>query len=154
RIGRSFATLRKPRTPAGFSSVIQWLTILPGLGRGPSAEIRCDKTSVVRGCRGRIPCEGGLSSQIQEPAANACMPTLDLLLDLLRPNRGLVFWTLHAAGWTAYGLTQYFGALLYEKPASFGHVILIATVAGFVLSMPMRFIYRRLWERSPREIAV
>jgi len=78
------------------------------------------------------------------------MPTLDLL----RTKRDLVFWSLHAAGWMAYGLTQYFGALLYEKPASFGHVILIAAAAGCVLSMPMRFIYRRLWGRSPRVIAV
>jgi two-component system LytT family sensor kinase len=73
-----------------------------------------------------------------------------LTLDLLRTKRNLVFWTLHAAGWTAYGVTQYFGALLYEKPASYGHVILIAALAGFTLSLPMRFIYRRLWGRSPR----
>src|SRR5262249_41107346 len=78
------------------------------------------------------------------------MPTLDLL----RTKRSLVFWTLHAAGWAAYAITQYFGALLYEKPASYNQVILIAAVAGFVLSMPMRFIYRRLWGRAPRAIAV
>ena len=76
------------------------------------------------------------------------MPTLDLL----RTKRNLVFWSLHAAGWTAYALTQYFGALLYEKPSTYAQVILIAGLAGFVLSMPMRFIYRRLWGRSPRVI--
>src|SRR5262249_27353294 len=74
------------------------------------------------------------------------MPTLDLL----RTKRNLVFWTLHAAGWTAYALTQYFGALLYEKPASYARVITVAALAGFVLSMPMRYIYRRLWAQSPR----
>ena len=73
-----------------------------------------------------------------------------LSLDLLRTKRTLLFWTLHGAGWSAYAVTQYFGALLYEKPASYGQVILIAAVAGFVLSMPMRSIYRRLWGRSPR----
>jgi len=73
-----------------------------------------------------------------------------LTLDLLRTKRNLLFWTLHGAGWSAYAITQYFGALLYEKPASYGQVILIAALAGFVLSMPMRSIYRRLWGRSPR----
>jgi hypothetical protein len=73
-----------------------------------------------------------------------------LTLDQLRSNRNVLFWTLHAAGWCAYAVTQYFGALLYEKPSSYGEVILVAAVAGFVLSMPMRSIYRRLWGRSPR----
>ena len=43
-------------------------------------------------------------------AATACM----LTLELLRTKRNLLFWTLHAAGWAAYGVTQYFGAYLRE----------------------------------------
>jgi two-component system LytT family sensor kinase len=74
------------------------------------------------------------------------MPTLEQF----RTNRNVLFWSLHAAGWAAYGLTQYFGALLYEKPSSYARVIAVAAVSGFVLSMPMRFIYRRLWGRPPR----
>jgi hypothetical protein len=66
----------------------------------------------------------------------ACM----LTLDFLRTRRNLLFWTLHAAGWGAYAVTQYFGALLYEKPVSYGQVILIAAAAGFVLSIPMRSV--------------
>src|SRR6202012_2520109 len=72
-----------------------------------------------------------------------------LTLELLRNKRNLLFWTLHAAGWAAYAVTQYFGALLYEKPSSYEQVIFIAAVAGFVLSIPMRSIYRRLWVLSP-----
>src|SRR5262249_60344370 len=74
------------------------------------------------------------------------MPTLEQI----RSNRNVLFWSLHAAGWAAYGLTQYFGALLYEKPSSYARVIAVSAVAGFVLSMPMRYIYRRLWSRPPR----
>jgi len=70
-------------------------------------------------------------------------------LDLLRSNRNALFWTLHAAGWAAYAISQYFGALLYEKPLSYQQVIAVAAVAGFVLSMPMRYIYRRLWGLPP-----
>src|SRR5580658_3248017 len=68
----------------------------------------------------------------------------------LRTNRNVLFWSLHAAGWAAYGITQYFGALLYEKPASYARVIAVSALAGFVLSMPMRYIYQRLWNRPPR----
>jgi len=72
-------------------------------------------------------------------------------LERFRTNRDLLFWGLHAAGWAAYGLTQYAGALLYEKPASYGRVILVSALAGFVLSSPMRYIYRRLWKLAPRQ---
>jgi len=71
-------------------------------------------------------------------------------LEKFRSNRNVLFWSLHAAGWGAYAVTQYFGALLYEKPSSYGQVILVAAIAGFILSMPMRFIYRRLWGQRPR----
>jgi two-component system, LytTR family, sensor kinase len=74
------------------------------------------------------------------------MPTFEQL----RTNRNFLFWSLHAGGWAAYGLTQYFGALLYEKPASYARVIAVSAIGGFVLSMPMRYIYQRLWSRSPR----
>src|SRR5579862_8493424 len=74
------------------------------------------------------------------------MPTLEQF----RSNRNVLFWSLHAAGWAAYGLTQYFGALLYEKPSSYARVIAVSAIAGFVLSMPMRYIYRRLWSRPTR----
>ena len=78
------------------------------------------------------------------------MPTLEQV----RTNRNVLFWSLHAAGWAAYGITQYFGALLYEKPSSYARVIAIAAVCGFLLSMPMRYIYRRLWGRPPRTMVV
>src|SRR5262252_4435930 len=71
------------------------------------------------------------------------MPTLEQI----RSNRNVLFWSLHAAGWAAYGVSQYFGALLYEKPSSYARVIGASALAGFVLSAPLRFLYRRLWNR-------
>src|SRR5438132_3670976 len=76
------------------------------------------------------------------------MPTLEQI----RTNRNVLFWSLHAAGWAAYGITQYFGALLYEKPSSYARVIAVAAISGFILSMPMRYIYRRLWGRPPIDV--
>src|SRR5580698_7115690 len=75
------------------------------------------------------------------------MPTLGQF----RSNRNVLFWSLHAAGWAAYGVTQYLGALVYEKPAGYVQVWAASAIAGFVLSSPMRLIYRRLWSRSVQE---
>ena len=77
-----------------------------------------------------------------------------LTLEQFRSNRNLLFWSLHAAGWGAYGITQYFSALLYEKPSSYAQVIWVAAISGFILSIPMRYLYRRLWGRPPRTIAL
>ncbi|MGP8034884.1 MAG: sensor histidine kinase [Steroidobacteraceae bacterium] len=78
------------------------------------------------------------------------MPTLEQF----RSNRNVLFWSLHAAGWAAYGITQYIGALFYDKPAGYARLWLVSALAGFVLSSPMRYIYRRLWGQPPRVIIV
>ncbi|HEV8018044.1 MAG TPA: histidine kinase [Steroidobacteraceae bacterium] len=75
-------------------------------------------------------------------------------LEQFRSNRNVLFWSLHAVGWAAYGISQYFGALLYEKPSSYARVIAVSALAGFLLSAPMRFIYRRLWGRAPRTMII
>ena len=88
------------------------------------------------------------------PEGPARQPQGGFTLEQFRSNRNVLFWSLHAAGWGAYGISQYFSALLYEKPSSYAQVICVAAVSGFVLSIPMRYIYRRLWGRAPRSIAL
>jgi two-component system LytT family sensor kinase len=73
-------------------------------------------------------------------------------LDDLRRNRNLLFWGLHTLGWSAYLIAQYVGALLYEKPAAYIMVILSAAASGFVLSAPLRYVYRGLWRQRPAVI--
>jgi two-component system, LytTR family, sensor kinase len=73
-------------------------------------------------------------------------------LDPLRSNRDALFWTLHAAGWGAYAIAQYFGALLVEKSFEYQLVIGIAAISGFILSMPMRYIYRALFGKPLRVV--
>src|SRR5579872_100792 len=79
------------------------------------------------------------------------MPTLEQF----RTNRNVLFWTFHAAFWAAYGITQYVGDFFYTygTSSSWGPLLAIAAVAGFVLSAPMRYIYRRLWGQ-PLQIAI
>jgi len=77
-------------------------------------------------------------------------------LDPLLKNRITPFWTLQVGGWLAYALSQYLGTLIYdtkyEHMAGYTTVIGIATVSGFLLSLELRYIYRRLWTHSPRVI--
>ena len=72
-----------------------------------------------------------------------------MTLDDLRRNRNQLFWGLHTLGWSAYLITQYMGALLYEKPPEYIKVILVAAGSGFLLSAPLRYVYRWLWSRRP-----
>jgi hypothetical protein len=73
-----------------------------------------------------------------------------LTLSQLRSSRNVRFWSLHAAGWLAYGLAVYFGFLFYKRPAGLGPAIAIAAAGGFVLSVPMRYVYRAIWGRGER----
>lgn len=67
----------------------------------------------------------------------------------LKRNRDLLFWSLHAMGWSAYGISQYLGAVLYGKPVAYTKVIMVASVWGFIVTSPLRYICRRLWARPP-----
>jgi LytS/YehU family sensor histidine kinase len=75
-------------------------------------------------------------------------------LDILRGNRNLLFWALHTLGWLAYGLAQYVGSAVYGKEPGYVQVIGIAAAAGFLLSAPLRLLYRGLWSRGPVAILV
>lgn len=65
----------------------------------------------------------------------------------LKRNRELMFWSVHAMGWSAYGISQYLGAVLYGKSVSYWKVIVVASVSGFVLSSVLRYACRRLWNK-------
>ena len=74
-------------------------------------------------------------------------------LDPLLKNRVALFWALQVGGWLAYALSQYLGTLVYdtkyEEMTGYLTVIAMATVSGFLLSLELRYIYQRVWGRSP-----
>jgi two-component system, LytTR family, sensor kinase len=74
--------------------------------------------------------------------------------DPLRHNRNSLFWTLHIGGWLGYALTQYFGAFIYDRVPSYFMIVGLATISGFLFTLELRYIYRRLWTRSPRVIVI
>ena len=69
--------------------------------------------------------------------------------DTLRTHREALFWGLHTLGWAAYAAVQTAGALLWERPEGYMEVAGAAAVSGFLLSAPLRLLYRWLWTRSP-----
>ena len=75
-------------------------------------------------------------------------------LDRLRRNRNLLFWGLHTLGWGAYGLALYIGSGIYMKDPGYEKVIVVATVFGWLLSAPLRYLYRRLWASGLRALLI
>jgi two-component sensor histidine kinase len=69
-------------------------------------------------------------------------------------DRGRLFWILNIAGWTGYTLAAWMGALAHEKPESYFAVISAVAVAGLIISIFLRLIYRQLWGRSPLTLAI
>ena len=64
-------------------------------------------------------------------------------------DRGRLFWILNIAGWSGYVLTAYLGALVHEKPDTYIAVLVATAFLGFLLTIPMRWLYHRLWSRPP-----
>lgn len=70
-----------------------------------------------------------------------------LAAETLFRDRNRLFWTLNVSGWLGYALAAWLGALAHEKPESYVMVILATAALGFVITIPMRYLYRRLWAR-------
>ncbi|HET9864494.1 MAG TPA: histidine kinase [Steroidobacteraceae bacterium] len=72
--------------------------------------------------------------------------------DPLRTNRNTLFWTLQTGGWLCYFASQYLGSWVYEKfedMPNYGLLVGLAAVTGFLFSLILRMIYRRLWLKPP-----
>jgi two-component system, LytTR family, sensor kinase len=67
----------------------------------------------------------------------------------LKRSRNLLFWSLHVLGWSAFGIAQYLGAILYGKPVSYVQYIAFAATVGCIISAPLRYICRWLWAKPP-----
>ena len=62
-------------------------------------------------------------------------------------NRNRFFWLLHTAGWFGFALVQFLGSLLHDLRDLF--VIFLNSYAGWMLTVPLRYVYRRAWNLSP-----
>jgi two-component system, LytTR family, sensor kinase len=80
---------------------------------------------------------------------SAVTAATDISATPIRANRNTMFWLLHSLCWFAYAVSHYLGALIYSKPTGYLKVIVAGTVAGFIVSAPLRYVCRRLWGYPP-----
>jgi two-component system LytT family sensor kinase len=81
-------------------------------------------------------------------------PTYPSALRRLFESRERQFWVLQTAGWALYFAAAWVSAMTYDKPTPYYNVIFGAAITGFVLTIPMRYVYRRLWTGSPATLVV
>jgi signal transduction histidine kinase len=72
---------------------------------------------------------------------------------LLR-DRSRLFWFLNTAGWAGYTLAAWLGALAHEKPESYFAIIIVSAITGFIATLLLRNLYRRVWPKSVVAIGV
>ena len=69
-------------------------------------------------------------------------------------DRSRFFWVLNISGWAGYTLAAWLGALAHEKPESYFAVIVASAVSGFLATLMLRLLYRKLWSKSVAVIGI
>ncbi|PTB83004.1 sensor histidine kinase [Pseudidiomarina aestuarii] len=64
-------------------------------------------------------------------------------------DRNRFFWVLQGAGWSGYALVHYIGSLIHEMRDIYALVLILGAYAGFLLTVPLRYMYRRIWDSPP-----
>ena len=72
----------------------------------------------------------------------------------LLENRNRLFWLVHSAGWFGFALVHYLGSLLHDLRDLFVLIIFLNAYAGWMLTVPLRYIYRKVWNYPPIKIAL
>lgn len=69
-------------------------------------------------------------------------------------DRERLFWTLQTGGWFGFALMNYIGSLLHDMRGVWIFVILLNAIAGWLLSIPLRYIYRYVWGMKWWQMAI
>lgn len=64
-------------------------------------------------------------------------------------NRNRFFWVLHCGGWLGFALVHYIGSFMHEMRDIFVFVILLNAYAGWMLTIPLRYLYQKIWNAKP-----
>jgi len=68
---------------------------------------------------------------------------------VLLEDRNKMFWALQIAGWIGYAFVQYIGSLMQEMRSIYVLIILLGAYAGFLITVPLRYFYRKIWNLPP-----
>ncbi|PCH96702.1 MAG: sensor histidine kinase [Gammaproteobacteria bacterium] len=72
----------------------------------------------------------------------------------LLENKNRLFWLAHSAGWFGFALVHYLGSLLHDLRDIFVVIIFLNAYAGWMFTVPLRYLYRRVWNFPPVKIAL
>jgi len=69
-------------------------------------------------------------------------------------DKDKLFWLIHTAGWFGFALVHYLGSLLHDLRDIFVVIIFLNAYSGWMLTVPLRYIYRYVWNFNPFQIAL
>ena len=72
----------------------------------------------------------------------------------LLENRNRLFWLAHTAGWFGFAFVHYLGSLQHDLRDIFVVIIFLNAYAGWLFTVPLRYIYRKAWNFPPVKIAL
>jgi len=72
----------------------------------------------------------------------------------LLENRNRLFWLAHTAGWFGFAFVHYLGSLQHDLRDIFVVIIFLNAYAGWLFTVPLRYIYRKAWNFPPIKIAL
>ena len=64
-------------------------------------------------------------------------------------TRERLFWTLHTLGWGGFAVIYYIGSFLHDMRSVWLFVIILNAYAGWLLTIPLRYIFARAMKLSP-----
>jgi two-component system LytT family sensor kinase len=67
-------------------------------------------------------------------------------------TRERLFWTLHTLGWAGFAVIYYIGSLLHDMRSIWLFVIILNAYAGWLLTIPLRYIYARAIKLKPMQM--
>ncbi len=68
-------------------------------------------------------------------------------------DRNKLFWFVHSAGWFGFALVSYLSSLLHDLRDIFIVIIFLNAYAGWLFSIPLRYIYLKIWNYHPIKVA-
>lgn len=69
-------------------------------------------------------------------------------------DKNKLFWFVHSAGWFGFALVYYLSSLLHDLRDIFVIIIFLNAYAGWLFSIPLRYIYRKIWNLNPIKVAI
>jgi len=64
-------------------------------------------------------------------------------------NKRRFFWLLQTSGWLAYAFLNYFQGRSFGATADYLNTSLLYALAGFALTLGLRYVYRSIWDFRP-----